>query len=224
MTVRNLQAFRYRKTVSTSSMFVAVITVQTLKILSASIRHSCPCRRAFRFGPCLSLAARRRLLAKAMSPCSHRKATALCFQESADCGGRQLMGPLRRSDFSSHAANRVHPNSHQTDRNWHLFRIAAIIHSSAFIPMIQHPFCISPQRPQAWALWTADTTTGEGRQLWKSPFTLRGSPSSTEGGVNLHWAAAGRIVFLTYLDGWPHLYSISESGGEPMLLTPGNYM
>src|SRR6186997_1924888 len=148
MTVRNLQAFRYRKTVSTSSMFVAVITVQTLKILSASIRHSCPCRRAFRFGPCLSLAARRRLLAKAMSPCSHRRATALCFQESADCGGRQLMGPLRRSDFSSHAANRVHPNSHQTDRNWHLFRIAAIIHSSAFIPMIQHPFCISPHRPR----------------------------------------------------------------------------
>jgi dipeptidyl aminopeptidase/acylaminoacyl peptidase len=42
--------------------------------------------------------------------------------------------------------------------------------------------------------------------------------------MNLHWAAAGRIVFLTYLDGWPHLYSISESGGEPMLLTPGNYM
>ena len=37
-------------------------------------------------------------------------------------------------------------------------------------------------------------------------------------------AAAGRIVFLSYLDGWPHLYSIAERGGEPMLLTPGNYM
>ena len=86
------------------------------------------------------------------------------------------------------------------------------------------PEPILEQRPQAWSLWTADTTTGEGRQLWKSPFTLRGSPPSTHGGVNLHWAAAGRIVFLSYLDGWPHLYSISETGGEPMLLTPGNYM
>ena len=86
------------------------------------------------------------------------------------------------------------------------------------------PEPILEQRPQAWALWTADTTTGEGRQLWKSPFTLRGSPSSTHGGVNLHWAAGGRIVFLSYQDGWPHLYSISETGGEPMLLTPGNYM
>jgi dipeptidyl aminopeptidase/acylaminoacyl peptidase len=80
------------------------------------------------------------------------------------------------------------------------------------------------QRPQAWSIWAADVVTGEGRQLWKSPFTLRGSPPSTHGNANLHWAAAGRIVFLSYLDGWPHLYSIPENGGEPLLLTPGNYM
>jgi dipeptidyl aminopeptidase/acylaminoacyl peptidase len=86
------------------------------------------------------------------------------------------------------------------------------------------PEPILGQRPQAWSLWTADVSSGEGQLLWKSPFTLRGSPSSTEGGVNLHWAAAGRIVFLSYLDGWPHLYSISENGGDPLLLTPGNFM
>ena len=86
------------------------------------------------------------------------------------------------------------------------------------------PEAILEQRAQAWAIWTADATTGEGKQLWKSPFTLRGSPPSTEGGTNLRWAAASRIVFLSYLDGWPHLYSISENGGEPLLLTPGHYM
>ena len=86
------------------------------------------------------------------------------------------------------------------------------------------PEPILEQRPQAWSIWTADATTGEGSQLWKSPFALRGSPPSTHGGTNLHWAAAGRIVFLSYLDGQPHLYSISEKGGEPLLLTPGNYM
>jgi dipeptidyl aminopeptidase/acylaminoacyl peptidase len=86
------------------------------------------------------------------------------------------------------------------------------------------PEPVLEQRPQAWSIWTADVTTGEGSQLWKSPFTLKGSPPSTDGGTNLHWAALGRIVFLSYLDGWPHLYSISENGGEPMLLTPGNYM
>ena len=86
------------------------------------------------------------------------------------------------------------------------------------------PEAVLEQRPQAWAIWTADATTGEGSQLWKSPFTLKGSPPSTEGGTNLHWAARGRIVFLSYNDGWPHLYSVSETGGEPLLLTPGNFM
>lgn len=86
------------------------------------------------------------------------------------------------------------------------------------------PEPVLEQRAQAWSIWTADAATGEGQQLWKSPFTLRGSPPTTHGGINLHWAAAGRIVFLSYLDGWPHLYSISENGGEPLLLTPGNYM
>ncbi len=86
------------------------------------------------------------------------------------------------------------------------------------------PEPILERRPQAWSIWTADAATGEGQQLWKSPFTLRGSPPTTHGETNLHWAAAGRIVFLSYLDGWPHLYSIADNGGEPLLLTPGNYM
>ncbi|HKJ03943.1 MAG TPA: prolyl oligopeptidase family serine peptidase [Longimicrobiales bacterium] len=79
-------------------------------------------------------------------------------------------------------------------------------------------------RPQPWALWTADAGTGAAREIWKAPETLRGSPPSTQGGYNLHWAARGRIVFLSYQDGWPHLYSIASTGGEPLLLTPGDYM
>jgi Tol biopolymer transport system component len=39
----------------------------------------------------------------------------------------------------------------------------------------------------------------------------------------LHWAS-NRIVFLSYHDGWPHLYSIPEDGGEELLLTPGEFM
>ncbi|HWR51095.1 MAG TPA: prolyl oligopeptidase family serine peptidase [Bryobacteraceae bacterium] len=79
-------------------------------------------------------------------------------------------------------------------------------------------------RPNPWSIWTADASTGTGRILWKSPETLRGSLPTTHGGPNLRWGAKGRIVFLSYQDGWPHLYSISEDGGTPLLLTPGNYM
>jgi len=61
--------------------------------------------------------------------------------------------------------------------------------------------------------------------VWQSPDTLVGSYPQTAGGSNLHWADGGsRLVFLADLDGWPHLYSISASGGTPLLLTPGDFM
>jgi Tol biopolymer transport system component len=55
-------------------------------------------------------------------------------------------------------------------------------------------------RHQPWSIWSADVATGAARRLWKSPGTLRGSPPSTHGGTNLGWGA-GRIVFLSYMDG-----------------------
>jgi len=86
------------------------------------------------------------------------------------------------------------------------------------------PDSVLARRSRPWEIWTADVVTGEGHRLWKAPETLWGAVPSTQGGTNLHWAARHRIVFLSYHDGWPHLYSIAETGGEPLLLTPGDYM
>ena len=86
------------------------------------------------------------------------------------------------------------------------------------------PDSILVRRHIPWEIWTAEVSSGRGRRLWKAPETLRGSLPTTHGGTNLHWAAGGRIVFLSYHDGWPHLYSIAATGGEPLLLTPGDYM
>ena len=85
------------------------------------------------------------------------------------------------------------------------------------------PQPILTRRHNPWSIWTADVATGESRQVWKAPATLRGSSPNTQGGTNLNWVAGDRIAFMSYMDGWPHLYSISERGGEPLLLTPGNY-
>ena len=74
--------------------------------------------------------------------------------------------------------------------------------------------------PAPWALWVGDTPTGTARQLWKSPETFRGS---FQANATLEWAADDRIVFQSYMDGWQHLYSVRASGGDPLLLTPGNY-
>jgi len=75
-----------------------------------------------------------------------------------------------------------------------------------------------------WEIRTVTIGEAGSNLVWKAPETLRGSMSSTHGRANLHWAAKERIVYMSYEDGWPHMYSISEKGGEPLLLTPGNYM
>lgn len=77
----------------------------------------------------------------------------------------------------------------------------------------------------SWSIWTADATTGEGKRIWQSPRTLRGSVPTTRGGTNLFWAANNRVVFLSNRDGNGRMYSVdADKGGEPLLLTPGNYL
>ena len=85
------------------------------------------------------------------------------------------------------------------------------------------PDSLLARRVTPWAIWAADAATGEALELWRSPAGERGTVPTTHGGTNLHWAT-DRIVFLSYQDGWPHLYSIPESGGNATLLTPGGFM
>ncbi|MDN3657024.1 prolyl oligopeptidase family serine peptidase [Ferruginibacter paludis] len=86
------------------------------------------------------------------------------------------------------------------------------------------PDSLLVQKHIPWSIYTADIASGKATLLWKAPATLRGSVPTTEGGYNLHWAANNRIIFLSYQDGWPHLYSIAADGGKETLLTPGNFM
>jgi len=81
------------------------------------------------------------------------------------------------------------------------------------------------QTPHPWAIWVADTNEATGHRVWQSPNTLPGSYPEVEGEANLHWGAGDRLIFLAYLDDWPHLYSVAAAGGNtPTLLTPGAFM
>jgi dipeptidyl aminopeptidase/acylaminoacyl peptidase len=86
------------------------------------------------------------------------------------------------------------------------------------------PDSLLTRRHNPWTIWTAEVSSGKASQLYQSPKTLRGSIPSTHGSTNLHWAAGDKITFLSYQDGWPHLYSIDAKGGKELLLTPGNFM
>ena len=87
------------------------------------------------------------------------------------------------------------------------------------------PEPVLKKTPHPWSIRVADVGTTAGRVVWRSPDTLAGSYPNVEGEANLHWGAGDRLVFLAYLDDWPHLYSIAAAGGgAPTLLTPGAFM
>jgi dipeptidyl aminopeptidase/acylaminoacyl peptidase len=85
------------------------------------------------------------------------------------------------------------------------------------VPMLQ-------RTPHPWSIWVANTTTGIGHVVWRSPESLAGSYPEVQGEANLNWAHDRRLIFLAYLDDWPHLYSVDLDGGAPLLLTAGSYM
>jgi len=82
------------------------------------------------------------------------------------------------------------------------------------------------QLPSPWSLWVGNADALGAKQAWKSGTASVDSIPRTAGGINLHWAADDTIVYLSYQDGWPHLYSIQHplQGGTPKLLTPGAFM
>ena len=80
------------------------------------------------------------------------------------------------------------------------------------------------QKPDPFSIWVASAADGEGQAVWRSPTTLNGSYPQVPDGLFLMWAAGDRLVFRAEMDGWPHLYSLPAAGGEPVLLTPGDFM
>lgn len=86
------------------------------------------------------------------------------------------------------------------------------------------PQTLLERHPRPWSLRVVDVASGSAKTAWASPNTLLGSRPRTQGGVNLAWGAGDRLVFLANLDNWPHLYSVPAAGGNPLLLTPGDFM
>jgi dipeptidyl aminopeptidase/acylaminoacyl peptidase len=85
------------------------------------------------------------------------------------------------------------------------------------------------EREEPWAIMVAGAATSAGdRELPARVVRTSGQPVDRilrdPSGIGLRWAASDRLVFLSYRDGFPHLYSISVApGSEPLLLTPGSF-
>ena len=86
------------------------------------------------------------------------------------------------------------------------------------------PQSVLEWHPIQWSIWVADVARNAGKRVWQSPDTLRGSYPQEGGDPDLRWAAGNRLVFISEMDNWPHLYAVSAAGGAAKLLTPGQFM
>ncbi len=82
-------------------------------------------------------------------------------------------------------------------------------------------------RDAPWAIMVADPSTSGStvgaRTVWTSGRPVDRILRDPDG-IGLGWAAGNRLVFRSYRDGFPHLYSISATpGSQPLLLTPGAF-
>jgi dipeptidyl aminopeptidase/acylaminoacyl peptidase len=81
-----------------------------------------------------------------------------------------------------------------------------------------------PEREGApWSIRIADIATGAGRQIWRARPGQGSVFRGVTGEQQLFRAVGGRIVFPWEGDGWTHLYSIGEAGGDALPLTPGAF-
>jgi dipeptidyl aminopeptidase/acylaminoacyl peptidase len=89
-------------------------------------------------------------------------------------------------------------------------------------PGSQNHLPLIPLRPTPWAIWIARADGGGAREIWHSTQEMNGSlpPFATQ---LLKFAAGGLIVFCSEQDGRNHLYAIPIGGGQPRLLTPGDF-
>ena len=89
-------------------------------------------------------------------------------------------------------------------------------------PGVEFKRPLIPELPRPWSLWIADTQTGEGRELFHSGNAMEDS-LPLFAFESLKFTDTGRIIFASEKDGWNHLYSIAATGGDPQLLTPGDF-
>src|SRR5581483_1526736 len=91
------------------------------------------------------------------------------------------------------------------------------------VPGKQEKMPLIPPRTMPWSIWVGDPNTGSANKIWQSGHEPNDSyPELTED-TSFEFVAGNRIVFASEQDGWNHLYSIAADGGQPTLLTPGQF-
>lgn len=84
------------------------------------------------------------------------------------------------------------------------------------------PIALPQQVP--WSIVVHDLATDSARTVWASSGDGNASvPDRTDEDRPLIYTSDGRLVFTAESSGWNHIYTVSEQGGEPTMLTRGTF-
>lgn len=76
---------------------------------------------------------------------------------------------------------------------------------------------------QPWSIILADLRADIITEMYKAPSVKEASYPRIGGGVNLRWKNANYISFMSYEDGWPHLYRLDVRSKDVNQLTKGEF-
>ncbi len=93
--------------------------------------------------------------------------------------------------------------------------------SVAFIRIL--PTSNVPRPNVPWRIMVANLDSNETEEIWVAPNTTMGRATNWPGNYNLRWVMDDAITFLSYMDGWPHLYKINPYTREVLQLTKGDF-
>ena len=91
------------------------------------------------------------------------------------------------------------------------------------LPGRQPKLPLIPLRVTPWAIWLGDSQTDSAKEIWHSGNQPDDSFPELTQETSFYFAANNRLLFVSEQDGRNHLYSISMAGGQPGLLTPGEF-
>lgn len=82
---------------------------------------------------------------------------------------------------------------------------------------------LTTTNPVVWDIMKYDFNKAAVTSIYKSPNTIRGSLPKIAGATNLNWPLHDEVVFMSYKDGWPHLYKVNVDTKEVIQLTKGDF-
>ncbi len=91
-------------------------------------------------------------------------------------------------------------------------------HSTGFMPD-----SVGVRALNAWQIVVHNFETETLEPVYTSPLGRRSETPLWSGSYNLSWTNSEFITFLTYQDGWPHLYRVALSSKEVKQLTKGKF-